>query len=173
LESPTTLRNSTSQPDRAHGESSSVVACKAQTSSAQLRSEHAILFDQVGQRLPLLTIQPADQDSEPHVESRHVDHVRESISQAENGLIRAVDRVVGQFGVIAIVYAPPDANSLMLGVRDAPYARAHALSNARACRRRYSKALQPVATMSMSGMLDATTSATVVPPPRPTGVRPA
>jgi ectoine hydroxylase-related dioxygenase (phytanoyl-CoA dioxygenase family) len=91
-------QGSTSQPDRARGESSSVVVCQAQTSSAQLRSEHAILFDQVGQRLPLLTIHPADQDSEPHLESRHVDHVRESISQAENGLIRTVDRVVGQFG---------------------------------------------------------------------------
>jgi hypothetical protein len=41
----------------------------AQTPPIQLRAQDAILFHQVRERVPLLAIQPADQDREPYLES--------------------------------------------------------------------------------------------------------
>jgi hypothetical protein len=58
-----------SQPKRSDSETSSVIIGQAQASATQLRSQDTILFNQVRQSLPLLTIQPADQDYEPHLES--------------------------------------------------------------------------------------------------------
>jgi hypothetical protein len=72
-----------SQPKRPGSETSSVIIGQAQASAAQLRSEDAILFHQVRQRLSLLTIQPADQDREPHLESRHVEHGANLYHKAE------------------------------------------------------------------------------------------
>jgi hypothetical protein len=45
-----------------------------QAPPTQQRAQDAILFDQVRERVPLLAIQPADQDREPHLARRHVDH---------------------------------------------------------------------------------------------------
>src|SRR5947209_7478651 len=81
------------------GEASSVVICQTQASPTQLRSQDAILFNQVRECLALLTIQPADQDCEPHLESRHVDHDASLCHETKNRLITAVDRLVGQFGL--------------------------------------------------------------------------
>jgi hypothetical protein len=70
-----------------HGKPPSVVIGKAQPSPTQLRAQETIFFHQVRDRVPLLTVQPADQDREPYLERRHVDHAPESISQLENGPI--------------------------------------------------------------------------------------
>ena len=40
----------------------------------QLPSKDPILFHQISEGLPLLTIQPAGDDGEHHLESRRVDH---------------------------------------------------------------------------------------------------
>jgi len=102
-------QRSTSQPERAHGEPASVVIREAQASPTQLRAQDAILFNEVGERLALLTIPPADHDGEPHLESRHVDHERKSISHADNWLSRAVDRIMGHFGEECSVCEGADA----------------------------------------------------------------
>jgi hypothetical protein len=43
----------------AHGESPSVIVSKPQPSSTELALEEAILFDQIGERLPFPAIQPS------------------------------------------------------------------------------------------------------------------
>jgi hypothetical protein len=43
---------------------------------AQLPSKDPILFDQIRDSLPLLSIQPAGEDGEHHLENRCVDHGR-------------------------------------------------------------------------------------------------
>jgi hypothetical protein len=73
-----------SQLKRPHGKPPSVVIGETQAPPTQLRAQDAILFHQVRERVPLLAIQPADQDREPYLESRHVDHGAESRSQVEN-----------------------------------------------------------------------------------------
>jgi hypothetical protein len=81
-------------------EQSSVVIGQAQALPSELPSQDAILFDQIRQCFALLTIQSADQDREPHLESRYVDHGRRVyFTKRKIGLSQAVDRVVGQFGV--------------------------------------------------------------------------
>lgn len=66
----------TSQPECPRGESPSVIIREAEPAPAptQLRTQDAILSEQIGQRVPLLAIQPAGQDGEPHPESRYIDH---------------------------------------------------------------------------------------------------
>ena len=53
------------QLKRPDSETSSVVISQTQSSAAQLRSQDAILFNQVCQCLPLLTIQPTGDGQEP------------------------------------------------------------------------------------------------------------
>jgi hypothetical protein len=52
------LQGSTTQPVRARGESTSVIIGEPQTAPAQLPSQNPILFDQIGERVPLTSIQP-------------------------------------------------------------------------------------------------------------------
>lgn len=59
-------------PDRTASRRRSASVRRAPPS--QLRAKDAILFNQVRGRVRLLAIQPADQDREPHLERRHVDH---------------------------------------------------------------------------------------------------
>jgi hypothetical protein len=66
------------------GKPPSVVISEAQAPPTQLRPQDAILFHQVRERVPLLATPAADQDCEPHLERRHVDHGRESTSQVTN-----------------------------------------------------------------------------------------
>ena len=72
-----------------HGKPPSVVIGEAQTPPTQLRAQDAILLHQVREHVPLVAIQPADQDREPYLESRQVDHGPESISQVENWPVRS------------------------------------------------------------------------------------
>ena len=71
----------TAQPERPHGEPPPVVIGQTQTPPTQLPAQEAVLFDQVGERLPLAALQPAGQDQQQHLEGRGVDHERELISQ--------------------------------------------------------------------------------------------
>ena len=56
------------------GKPPSVVIGKTQPSPTQLRAQDTIFFHQVRDRVPLLMIQPAEQDREPYLERRHVHH---------------------------------------------------------------------------------------------------
>jgi hypothetical protein len=60
----------TPHPKRPHGEPPSVIIRQARPSASQLRPQHAILFDQIGQRILVLAIPPAGQNGEPHLERR-------------------------------------------------------------------------------------------------------
>jgi hypothetical protein len=66
-----------------YGESSAVVVCQPQAPPADLPPEEAILFDQIGERLPLPAIKPTDDGQEKQPEDGHVDHERELISQTD------------------------------------------------------------------------------------------
>jgi len=46
-----------------------------------LSPEHAILFDQIGERLPLSMIEPPDDGQEQQPKDRYVDHERELMSR--------------------------------------------------------------------------------------------
>jgi hypothetical protein len=75
----------------------SVVIGKAQPSPTQLRAQDAILFHQVRNHVPFLTSQPANQNREPHLERRHVDHRPESISQGKTSPSLVLNRAMGHF----------------------------------------------------------------------------
>ena len=61
------------------GQSPAVVICQPQAPPAALPPEEAILFDQIGERLPLPMIEPTDEGQEQQPKDRHVDHERELI----------------------------------------------------------------------------------------------
>jgi len=64
-----------------YGESPPVVIGEPQAPAADLVPEHAILFDQIGERLPLPAIEPTGEGEEQQPKDRHVDHEWELISQ--------------------------------------------------------------------------------------------
>ena len=65
---------STSQPVPAHGEPTPFVIGQPKALSTQLTPQDSIFFNQIGQGLLLLTIQPADQSDEKKPEGEDVDH---------------------------------------------------------------------------------------------------
>jgi hypothetical protein len=69
------------QPVGPYGESPAVVIGEPQAPAADLLPEDAILFDQIGERLPLPAIEPTGDGEEQQPKDRHVDHERELISQ--------------------------------------------------------------------------------------------
>jgi hypothetical protein len=58
----------TAHPERSHREPPPIVISEAQAPPTQLPSQEAILFDQIGERLPLSAVQPAGQDHQQHLE---------------------------------------------------------------------------------------------------------
>ena len=71
------------QPVGPYGQSPAVVVCQSQAPPADLPPEEAILFDQIGERLPLPMIEPTDEGQEQQPKDGHVDHERELISQPD------------------------------------------------------------------------------------------
>lgn len=67
-------QSSTSQPVPAHGEPTPFVIGQSKAPSTQLAPKDSIFFDQMGQAVLLLTIQPADQSGEKKPQGRDVDH---------------------------------------------------------------------------------------------------
>ena len=65
---------STSQPVPAHGEPAPFVIAEPQPPPTQLTPKDSILFDQIGQGLPLLTMQPAAQRANKNPQGGNVDH---------------------------------------------------------------------------------------------------
>ena len=65
------------QSKRQRGKLPAVVIGQAQATPTQLPPQHPILFDQVREYLPLLTVEPARNVQEQHAESRDVDHGQE------------------------------------------------------------------------------------------------
>jgi hypothetical protein len=65
-----------------YGESPPVVVRELQPSPTDLPSEKPILFDQIGEGLPVPAIEPAGDGQEQHPKDRHVDHGPEVISHA-------------------------------------------------------------------------------------------
>src|SRR5262245_935716 len=59
---------------RPHSKPTPIVIAQSQTLRTQLTAQDAILFDEIAKRLTFLTIQPARQDCEYHLQRRHVDH---------------------------------------------------------------------------------------------------
>jgi hypothetical protein len=64
----------------AGGQPSPVVVGQPKPASAELSPKDTVLFNQIGERLPLSAIQPADDTEEQKAEDRDVDHERELIS---------------------------------------------------------------------------------------------
>src|SRR5262249_49085131 len=69
------------QPVGSNGESSPVVVSEPQPPPTGLSPEEAVLLDQIGERIPLLVIQPAGDGEKQQPKGRHVDHERELISR--------------------------------------------------------------------------------------------
>src|SRR5262249_24391436 len=70
------------EPISPYGKSSPVVVGQPQSPHTDLSSDKAILFNEIGHRLPLSAIEPADDSDEQQLEDRDVDHERELISQS-------------------------------------------------------------------------------------------
>ena len=70
-----------SQPVSPHGEPAPVVIGETQAPPTQLPPQEAILFDQIGERLPFSAIEPSGDGDEQQLETRDVDHEREVISR--------------------------------------------------------------------------------------------
>jgi hypothetical protein len=66
------------------------------TSHTDLSPKNAILFDEVGHRLALLAIEPADDSEEQETEHRDVDHKPELISSGRPGIL---DHELGHYGL--------------------------------------------------------------------------
>ena len=76
---------------------SSVGVSQPQAPPAQWPVQQTTLFNEVGDRISLATVQPAGNDQQEQPECRDADHGRESISQAE-GPAEAVDPVWNNTG---------------------------------------------------------------------------
>jgi len=79
------------QPVRPSGESPTVIVCQSQAPPTDLPPEEAILFDQIGERLPLAVIEPSDDGQQQQPKDRHVDHERALISHADE-TVRQITR---------------------------------------------------------------------------------
>src|ERR1700674_420743 len=66
----------TSQPVPADGEPTPLVLAQPKAPATQLTPQDSVLFDQIGQGLLLLTIQPADQRGKNNPQGGDVDHGR-------------------------------------------------------------------------------------------------
>ena len=75
-------QDATAQPVGQRGQPSSVGVGQPKAPSSQLPVQQAILFNEVGDRISLTTVQPAGDDHQQQPKCRDVDHGRESISQA-------------------------------------------------------------------------------------------
>ena len=64
-----------------HGEAPPVIVRKPQATLTDMFPQEAILFDQIGERLPLPAIEPTGDGQKQQAKDRHVDHERELISQ--------------------------------------------------------------------------------------------
>jgi len=67
---------------RPYSKSPPVVVCQPQSPHTELSPEKAILFKEIGQRVPLPPIEPADDSEQQQVDNRDVDHERELISRS-------------------------------------------------------------------------------------------
>jgi hypothetical protein len=63
-----------------YGQSPPVLIGEPQTSPTELPAEEAILFEQIGECLPLSTIEPSSDGEKEQPKGRHVDHERELTS---------------------------------------------------------------------------------------------
>ena len=96
------------QPASAYCESPPIVIGEPQAPPTDLPPEEAILFDQIGERLPLPAIEPTDDGEEQQPKNRHVDHERELISRTRQRCPNPVDPELGHYGLLEpIGYVPP------------------------------------------------------------------
>jgi hypothetical protein len=70
----------TAHPEGAHSESPPIVIGETQAPPTELPAQEAVLFNQVGERLPLAPFEPAGQGQQQHLEDRRGIHEREVIS---------------------------------------------------------------------------------------------
>ena len=90
---------SPSQPVPTHGEAPPFVIGQSKTSPTQLTPKDSILFDQIGQGLLLLTIEPADQRGESKPKERNVDHAGSLPHRPRFGPAWPFGQVVEHYGV--------------------------------------------------------------------------
>jgi hypothetical protein len=69
-------QHSTAHPEGPHREAPPVVIRQAQAPPPELPAQEAVLFDQVGDRLPFSAFEPAGEDQQQHLEGRGIEHER-------------------------------------------------------------------------------------------------
>ena len=74
-------QRATTHPERSRCESPPVLIGQVPSLPIQLAPKEAVLFDQVGERLPLSAVPPAGQDQQQRLEDRGVGHEPEVISR--------------------------------------------------------------------------------------------
>jgi hypothetical protein len=79
-----------------HGQAPAILVGQTQPTTPKLPAQEPVLFDQIGDRLPLPAVQAAGQHQEHHLERRGVDHKAELISRAG---LSDVGRVVEHYGI--------------------------------------------------------------------------
>ncbi len=84
-------------PVGSYGESPPVLVREPQSSPTDPSPKEAILFDQVGERLPLPAIEPAGDGEEQQTKGRHVDHGSELYHMVAEKPLKCVDPEVGQY----------------------------------------------------------------------------
>src|SRR5687767_6236445 len=76
---------------------------ETQSAGPKLTPEEPVLFDQVRDRLPLSTVQPAGEHAQHHLKRRRIDHGAEITSQAK---IKDVGRELEHYGVNGMLKVP-------------------------------------------------------------------
>ena len=76
------LQNRSAHPVRPRSQPSAIVVGEMLSPGPKLAPQEPVLFNQIRHRLPLTTIQSANQHVQHHLERRGVDHEPEPISRA-------------------------------------------------------------------------------------------
>ena len=88
----------TAYPNGARCEPSPVVIGQPQALPTQLPPEQTVLFDQLGQGLPLAALQPASQHHQQHLKGRGIDHEQELIARLGRRRSQEVGRLWDRTG---------------------------------------------------------------------------
>jgi hypothetical protein len=73
----------TADPVSSGGQSSAIVISQTQSPVSELSTQEPVFFDQVADRLPLPTLEPAGQHAQDHLKGCEGDHEAELISRAQ------------------------------------------------------------------------------------------
>src|SRR5215471_730719 len=103
----------TPNPVRPRGQASAIVIREAQSPRPELASQEPVFFDQVGDRFPFSTPEPAGQHQQHQAEGRGIDNEAELILRAD---LKDVSRIVEHYGLMHAPWNATDWAKASLGL---------------------------------------------------------